>query len=184
METAKRVDLKDSAMTDKPRVPRKQWEVLSWEDIADFNLFSNTILARLAPVGAMEGLLAERVVSLSWRIKRAEYIQKAALEYLKVKEAGKMKAAEKNGRPRDNPILSDDDAILARIMEDPSNVKALEGLLRYEQRLEDSLRKTRKELERFQRLRRPKKGRKSSAPEDPMADWPTPDEFPDLSSPQ
>ncbi|MFC1637217.1 hypothetical protein ACFL5Z_20555, partial [Planctomycetota bacterium] len=45
------------------------------ENQADFDAFRDDMLAELAPVGTMESILAERIVSLTWRLKRAERMQ-------------------------------------------------------------------------------------------------------------
>jgi hypothetical protein len=176
--------MEDPAMASDPRFSRDREHIVGWENIADFNLFSNTMLAKLAPVGYLETFFAERIVSLAWRIKRATYMQKATLEYLKAVEAAKIqaKAGESSAgadHPQKGPATrDDDDAVLVQIMSDPANVKILERLLKYEQRFHDRLRRTTKELLKLQRLRERETGTESS--EDPMADWPTPDQFPDL----
>jgi hypothetical protein len=173
-------------MANDPRVPRNRQPIVPWEDIADFNLFSNTMLARLAPVGYLETFFAERIVSLAWRIKRAKYMQKAALDYLKAVEAATMqaKAGESSAGadpPQKGPVTrDDDDAVLVQIVSDPTNAKMLERLLEYEERFHDSLRRTTKELLRLQRLREQETDIQASG--ELMDDWPTPDEFPDLPS--
>jgi len=44
--------------------------VISSENQDEFDLYRNWMLAELAPAGPMESMLAERIVSLSWRLKR------------------------------------------------------------------------------------------------------------------
>ncbi len=47
-------------------------ECLVWDEVeADFRRFARRLLADLAPVGALEILLADRIASLSWRLRRA-----------------------------------------------------------------------------------------------------------------
>ena len=50
-------------------------DVISSESQADFDLYREQLLAELSPVSPMESMLAERIVSLSWRLKRTERIQ-------------------------------------------------------------------------------------------------------------
>jgi hypothetical protein len=175
-------------MASDSRGPHNRQFIVSWENIADVNLFYNTMLAKLAPVGYLETSFAERIVSLAWRIRRAQYVRKSALEYLKAMEATETQseAAQSSAemrQPQHGPApRDDDDDALVQIMKDPANVKILERLLKYEQRFHDSLRRTTKELQRLQRMRERETGKEAS--EDPMADWPTPDEFPDLSTPE
>ena len=45
------------------------------EDQADFDRYSEAMLAEMGPVGVMESTLAERVASLAWRLRRAERMQ-------------------------------------------------------------------------------------------------------------
>ena len=49
--------------------------VIKGENPEEYELFREEILAELAPAGAMESILAERIVSLTWRLQRAERIQ-------------------------------------------------------------------------------------------------------------
>jgi len=44
--------------------------VISSESQADFDLYRDQILYELAPASPMESMLAERIVSLSWLLKR------------------------------------------------------------------------------------------------------------------
>ncbi|HSV98536.1 MAG TPA: hypothetical protein VLI39_00075, partial [Sedimentisphaerales bacterium] len=46
--------------------------VIRGEDAAQFDLYREGMLADLAPVGEIETMLAERAVSLAWRLRRAE----------------------------------------------------------------------------------------------------------------
>jgi hypothetical protein len=50
------------------------------ENPADYVVFHDEMLADLAPVGAVETMLAERVISLWWRLRRAERMQNQALD--------------------------------------------------------------------------------------------------------
>src|SRR4030042_2419367 len=54
--------------------------VIQGENEDDYEAFHDQMLAELAPVGMVESMLAERFVSLSWRLKRAERMQNEAME--------------------------------------------------------------------------------------------------------
>ncbi|MBN2181111.1 MAG: hypothetical protein JW715_04295, partial [Sedimentisphaerales bacterium] len=45
-----------------------QEAVITGENPEDFSNLRQELLAELAPVGAMESILSERIVSLSWRL--------------------------------------------------------------------------------------------------------------------
>ena len=47
-------------------------DVISSESQADFDLYREQLLDELSPVSPMESMLAERIVTLSWRLKRAD----------------------------------------------------------------------------------------------------------------
>ena len=56
--------------------------VIRSESQEEYNIFHDELISDLSPVGAMEEVLAERIVSLSWRLKRAEVYQNSAMEVL------------------------------------------------------------------------------------------------------
>ena len=45
------------------------------ENEAYYEVFYNEMLANLAPVGSVETMLAERIISLWWRLRRVERMQ-------------------------------------------------------------------------------------------------------------
>jgi len=56
--------------------------VISSESQADFDLYRGQILTELAPESPMESILAERIVNLSWRLKRVCRIQNQTIDAL------------------------------------------------------------------------------------------------------
>jgi hypothetical protein len=66
--------------------------------------------AELRPAGPMETVPAERIVSLSWRLKRAERMQNEALDCLLSQDAGES-AAEAGEL---GSFAQDDDPVLGR----------------------------------------------------------------------
>ena len=64
-----------------------QQTVIAGEDVGEFEFYRDELLGELAPAGATESVLAERVVSLSWRLRRAERAQNEAFDALLAKDA-------------------------------------------------------------------------------------------------
>jgi hypothetical protein len=52
-----------------------QQAVIKGEDLGEFEFYRDQMLGELSPAGAMEAMLAERVVGLAWWLRRAERIQ-------------------------------------------------------------------------------------------------------------
>jgi hypothetical protein len=49
--------------------------VVKGEDPAEYEAYHDKFLAEWAPVGMVESIMAERVISLAWRLRRAERMQ-------------------------------------------------------------------------------------------------------------
>ena len=136
--------------------------VVTGEKEAEYEAFYGELLAELAPRGAIELLLAERVVSLSWRLKRAERMQNQAIEDMIGRKVTNDPARRKRecyyinqGIYRGDPRMDLDDLPLGRIaISDWKYSKVLDRMLMYEWRMENSVIKLMKELKRFQTIRR------------------------------
>ena len=61
-------------------------DLITGEDPREFALCRDGLLGELTPVGHRETLLAERIISLAWRLKRAERFQNQLFDYLLAKE--------------------------------------------------------------------------------------------------
>ena len=59
-----------------------QQAVIKGENREDYDLFREEMLAEIAPAGAVEAMLAERFVSLSWRLQRVVQMQNQAIDVL------------------------------------------------------------------------------------------------------
>jgi hypothetical protein len=136
--------------------------VISGENPADYEAYHDQFLAELAPVGMTESVLAERVVSLSWRLRRAERMQNQSIEEFiecEITNPSAIKRREnycynKGIRPGD-PRFEPEHLALGRIAtSDWSNCRVLDRMLMYERRIENSMTKMMKELKRFQVIRR------------------------------
>jgi hypothetical protein len=136
--------------------------VIQGENEADYEAFHDKMLAELAPVGTVESMLAERVVSLWWRLRRAERMQNEAIEDMIGRKVTNLLSRHDREyyyynqgiRPGD-PRFALDDLPLGRIaISDWANSRVLDRMLMYERRIENSVIKITKELKRFQVIRR------------------------------
>jgi hypothetical protein len=136
--------------------------VISSESHADFELYRDRMLDELDPVGAMESMLAERIVSLSWRLKRAIRIQNEAIDAMNTDNKSNPLARLAQSlfskgleRSEDELNIPESDMSLGRLaIKDFSNARVLERLLMYERRMEHSLYKTILELQRLHIMRK------------------------------
>ncbi len=131
--------------------------VIKSEDQADFDFHRAQILDELAPSTPIEAMLADRIASTSWRLKRAENFQNLSIDAL--------------GTPKNNPLTkllakyadaqqtesseSDPELALGRMLiKDFSNNRVLEKLLMYERRIEGSLYRTMLEIQRINMIKK------------------------------
>jgi len=136
-------------------------DVITTESQADFDLHRDALLAELDPLTPMESILADRIVSLSWRLKRADLIQNQTIDALNeetttnpLAKLAKSFGLKGLGFPQDETSDSRPDLTLGRIaLKDFSNERVLDRLLMYERRIEHSLYKTILELQRLRLLR-------------------------------
>jgi hypothetical protein len=108
--------------------------VLKCEDPAEFEFHREALLDELKPVGAMESLLAERIVSLSWRLQRAERMQNQAMDCM----------IEEKHLPLGHMVT--------RICS--NNIQKIEKLFMHERRIESSMHRTIIKLKKLQIIRR------------------------------
>jgi len=138
---------------------RAQRDIIIGEDPAEFAAHRRQLLAELAPVGAMQTMLAERVVHLSWRLRRAERIQNEVFDALHAKVitspiAKLIEAYTPKGPDGVGTFGPDgEDYALGRVvLRDFSNCRVLDHLLMYERRIENSLYRAMAELRKLQLL--------------------------------
>jgi len=137
-------------------------DVISYESQADFDLYRYRLLDELAPSTPMESILAERIVSLSWRLKRVICIQNQTIDALGYPE----KSTPLNKLTQSlvykglnlhqtDPTESPPELILGRLaVKDFSDARVLDRLLMYERRIENSLYKTILEFQRLNLIRK------------------------------
>jgi hypothetical protein len=133
-------------------------DVINTENEADFDLYRRQLLDELSPATTMESVLAERIVTLSWRLKRAGRFQNQAIDTLHIKlTSDPMKKITQSlyrsilGQSLDNADGSNGELSLGRlVVKDFSNERVLDRLLMYERRIEHSFYKTILEFQRIQ----------------------------------
>ena len=131
------------------------------ENEADYEAFHDNMIAELVPVGVVESVLAERAVNLAWRLKRAERMQNEVIEDMIGRKVTTNPARRRRedyyynqGRRPDEPGVNLDELPLGRIAtNDFAYCRVIDRMLMYERRIENSLHKTLRELERRQLIR-------------------------------
>jgi len=108
--------------------------VIKCEDPAEYEVHREALLDELRPVGAVESMLAERIVSLSWRLQRVERMQNQATDCL----------------------IEEDYLPLGRMVTKrwSKNLMIIEKLFMHERRIESSLNRTITKLKKLQTIRR------------------------------
>jgi len=135
--------------------------VIKGENPADYEAFHDKMLAELDPVGIVETMLAERVVSLWWRLRRAERMQNQSFdEFIEhqidnpLSQRIRMINLHAKGVKMGDPRYTVGHLQLGRIAtHDWSNQRVLDRMMLYERRIENSLTKIMHELERCQMIR-------------------------------
>ncbi len=136
--------------------------IISSENQADFCKERDRILSDLVPESPMESMLAERVVVLSWRLKRIDHIQNQTIDALSARNTSSplMKLTKSllfkdSALPQADSSDPANDLALGRMaIKDFSNARVLDRLLMYERRIESSLFKTNFEFQRLQLMRK------------------------------
>ncbi|MCX5646318.1 MAG: hypothetical protein NTZ17_16805 [Phycisphaerae bacterium] len=130
-----------------------QQVVIKGEDPGEFDSFRDRMREELAPEGAVEEMLAERTVSLAWRLRRAERLQSAVYETVYRENAQDVVLWPKHGLPIE-PRPDETEVILGQVvMTDFAHARVLDRLLVYERRIENSLYRTMAELRKHKKLR-------------------------------
>ena len=130
--------------------------VIKCENQHDFDEFREELLPALAPVGGVESMMAERIVSLSWRLKRVERMNSEVIDVMIAKiETDSWHKERREEAGLLDPETGRSDLVLGWVTNrdfSDSDV-LLERLLIYERRIESSLYKAMNELQKLQRMR-------------------------------
>jgi hypothetical protein len=140
--------------------------IIFGEDPADYDALHDAILAELAPSGVMEILLAERVVSLTWRLHRVERLMSEVINELIDKrlkdpfpEIADNLAKEMLGEQYPGVKLpyaegqKPDLSFGKAVIRDYANSRVIDKLSLYEKRMESSFFRTMSELDRRKLMR-------------------------------
>ncbi|MHC4204069.1 MAG: hypothetical protein ACYSTT_05420 [Planctomycetota bacterium] len=135
--------------------------VIKGENEADYEAFHDKLLSEMNPVGTMETMLAERAVNLWWRLRRAERIQNQAIDVMIARdEPSPLSKRMHDILPKDLQEIDYDtraagpELVLGRsVIKDFSYSRVLDRMSMYERRIENSLLKIMRELERRQIIR-------------------------------
>ena len=136
--------------------------VIRTENKADFDLYQNRIFSELAPESPMESMLAEHIVTLSWRLNRIGCVQAQTIDAMnsdytdkpltKLTQSLFFKHLNKS---QTAPSAPPADLALGHLaIKDFSNARVLDRLLMYERRIENSLFKTNLEFQRLRLMRK------------------------------
>ena len=146
-------------------------DVVISENQADFDALRAEMLHELSPEGTIETLLAGRIVSLTWRLRRAARMQNELIDVrirLEINDSEPLLSKSLiTGQPcrlSENRRRCYDDVALGLVAKwDFGGDRTLERLSMYERRLEASLFKTMAELKKIQRMRQSEQGEDRSA---------------------
>ena len=143
--------------------------VIKGEDPGQFESYRDEMLSELAPAGAVESMLAERVVHLAWRLRRAERIQAEVFDAMIVEEeTSPVRKEIRSTRAQAIDGLAETDLTLGTaVSRDFVNYRVLDRLSLYERRIEHSLYKTMGELQKLRLLRELDEGNHRQAALDP-----------------
>ena len=138
-------------------------DVVPTENQAEFDATRQQMVADLAPVGAMETMLAQRIFSLAWRLRRAQTMQAQVTEDMVESHIGWERLNLGRRTPKE-PSEAPEYMALGRVAKrDWCGSKLIERLFEYERRIEKSLYKTMAELRAMQRVRRTAEAGQSQA---------------------
>ena len=136
--------------------------IISSESQAEFDLHRDQFLEELKPETPIQSFLADRIVSLAWRLKRAEIIQNQAIDDLderndkspivKMTQAMLLKLYPVPKDDDDDPPLNIPLGKMA--VKDFTNYRVLDRLLMYERRIESSLHKTMQEYQKLKLIKK------------------------------
>ncbi len=130
--------------------------VIKGESAEDFDLHRDQLFEQFKPSDPLENHLVQRIVILSWRLKRANRAQTAALNSLDHSHRNKP-VIKLPGilRPKNDGSPPPPDHEFGQItVKDFANSKIIDNILMHERRIENSLHKTILEMQRKQMMKK------------------------------
>jgi len=126
-----------------------QTALLPGESYEELDALARSLHAQLKPVGALQGILAERVVSLTWKLRRCASAEAEVGRQLREDaiEAGRVSGILRTFAP---PVPNGTE-MLAEEFVRPNSGRCLQRLTEYELKLETALRRTIQELRQLQK---------------------------------
>ena len=135
--------------------------LFTYEDAGTFKAFGSRLHADLAPVGELEELLVDRIVSVSWRLRRAAKVEAAVYERRSTPSKPKRSAfslsallPEYEDEPDPEPTPDPAPNLALVVLYNGDAARTLTNLSRYEAALERSLYRALHELQRLQAARK------------------------------
>jgi hypothetical protein len=115
----------------------KQLLVLAEEDVAPFRALERALLAELAPVGVLQAVLAQRVVSAAWRLMRADRMEAEVLDFRRLDDGGGLGLAlirDGNGTRSVETVMRYRNAAMAELLRAQKTLHALQAPVRADAR--------------------------------------------------
>ncbi len=135
--------------------------IIKSENAEAYDLHRTQLLDELAPDTPIELILAERIASTSWRLKRAENFQNHTIDALGTPNTGPLAKLQQSllaiyaPDSQTDPAESDPDLAIGRMLiKDFSNSRVLERLLMYERRIESSFYRSLLEIQRLNMIKK------------------------------
>ena len=136
--------------------------VIKGESQAEYEAFHDQFLAELFPVGMVESMLAERLISLWWRLRRAERMQNQAIDSMienqidnpMAKRFNMIKWHAKGVKLGDSRYVIDHLQLGKIASNDWADSRVLDRMMLYERRIESSITRIMNELKKQQIMRR------------------------------
>ena len=129
--------------------------VIKSESQEEFNMFRDVMMEDLAPSGGMELMLAQRIVALSWRLRRAEHFQNvlvdALIDFSMQDCRSRVDNAQEEARAGNFDLITG-----YALKRDFADAGSLDLLLSYERRIESSLYRATAEFRKTQKMRKAK----------------------------
>ena len=130
--------------------------IIKGESTVDFDLHRDQLFEQFSPEDPLENHLVERIVILSWRLKRANRAQTAAVNSLQSSHTNSpIRGLDAFLKPKkDNAPPPPDHEFGKVTIKDFANSKVIDRLLMHERRIENSLHKTILEMQRKQMMKK------------------------------
>jgi hypothetical protein len=129
----------------------------------EFDRFRLRLLADLKPVGFMETVLADRIATLVWRLRRSARLQNGAVNVM-AEKAKKQLDMLYQPPMFETPQEGEDYLVGTTAVNDFTNNKILDRMAAYEYRIERSLFAAQKEFQRLQYLHAKHNAEENDAP--------------------